>query len=172
MRTNDRFRNAGVVTPSDVAQMQRELRNDDWIMELFDFWMNEPALAVSVGRRLNAITDLLAGAKLSNRVRRELLRQLPLLVWPALLLMHRAHNREHDGEIYDDPDPDGPELAVDERFDSVTASLHIGFFESEFPDLDEPKLQALLKKHSTAIGHEMLEAGVAAARRLFNQETP
>jgi hypothetical protein len=171
MKLNDRFRNTGMVTPSDVAQMQRELRKDGWSVELFDFWMDEPALAVSVGRRLNAITDLLAGATLSNRVRRELLRQLPLLVWPALLLMHRAHNRGDDCEIVD-ADPDGPELAVDERFDSVTASLHIGFFESEFPDLDEPTLQALLKKHCTAIGHEMLEAGVAAARRRFNQETP
>jgi hypothetical protein len=169
MMTNNRFHNAGSVTPSDVAQMQRELLKDDWTVELFDFWIDEPALAVSVGRGLNAITDLLARTKLSSTMRRELLRQLPLLVWPALLLMHRAHNRDDDCENVD-ADPDGAELADEERFDSVSVSLHEGFFREEFAHLDEPKLQDLLKKHCTAIGHEMLEAGVAAARRLFNQE--
>jgi hypothetical protein len=181
---NDPVRSDCLITEADVVQMEGELHEDDWKQELLEFWTREPELAAIVGLRISNITAVIERAKLPKDVRRPLLTQVPLLVWPALLLMHRAHRRAWDGvlpstETFEPGDRDQVErcgvgdgdtmgFEADNRIEGITAGLHIGFFSTEFPDLDEATLKILVQKHCGAIAQEMLEAGADAARRLFS----
>jgi hypothetical protein len=176
---SDTIKSDALITEADVASIKADVDRGEYNRLVFELTAREPDLAIFVSEKYALISTLLDGQAIPADIRDRVQKHMSLLVWTPLLLFDRVQRRawneflpSEDDFLAGEPpvNEDGHVCEPEDRLEGIIVGIHIERLRMLCPGLDEASLLRRVERHGAVIAHEMLEAGLAAAERLFASE--